>query len=59
MRFMDHPFPQTDRSFVPHEDVLAYLQSYADKFNLNRYIKFQHRVINVRPLPGDRWEVNN
>lgn len=57
MRFFDHPFPRLEPSFVSHEDILAYLQSYSDKFDLDRVIQFQHQVVNVRPLPEDRWEV--
>lgn len=57
MRFHGHSVPQTQRSFVPQEEVLAYIQSYADKFDLNRIIKFQHQVVNVRPLQEHRWEV--
>lgn len=58
MGFMDHPFPETGRSYVSHEEVLTHLESYANAFNLNHVIKFRNQVVNVRPLPGDRWEVN-
>lgn len=57
MGFLNHPFPKKQKSFVPHEEVLAFFQSYANEFNLNRVIKFRNQVVNVRPLDGDRWEV--
>lgn len=57
MGFLGHPFPRKNRSFVCHGEVLAFFQSYANKFNLHQLIKFQTQVVNVRPLQEDRWEV--
>ena len=34
-----------------------YLQSYANRFDLKRYIKFNHLVIRVRPVGNGKWEV--
>lgn len=59
MGFPSYPFPRKERSFVGHVEVLAYYQSFCDRFNLNRIIKFRQQVTNVRPLPDDRWEVKS
>lgn len=56
--FFNYPFPKKERSFVPHEDVLAFYQSYANQYNLNRIIKFRNHVVNVKPKSNNRWEVS-
>lgn len=57
MGFLNHPYPKKKRSIVAHEEVLAFFQSFATEFNMSRVIKFQQLVVNVRPLPTNRWEV--
>lgn len=57
MGFLNHPFPKKQRSFVLHDEVLAFFQSYANEYKVFDVIKFQNQVINVRPLGEDRWEV--
>lgn len=57
MGFLNHPFPKKQQSFVLHDEVLAFLRSYAHEYNLHDEIKFQNQVVNVRPLDEDRWEV--
>lgn len=59
MGFLNFPFPRTDRSFVGHKEVLAFLESYAENFNLKSVIKFENQVVNVCPLTKDRWEVRH
>lgn len=56
--FPDHHFPinYTD-SFPLQPDVLKFLHSYADRFGLNKYIKFNHLVIRVHPIENGKWEV--
>lgn len=44
MAFPDYPFPQQLPSYVHHPDVLAYLEDYANQFNLLPYIKFRTSV---------------
>ena len=41
MAFPDMPFDPSLQSFITHEDVLDYLEKYAAKFNLFKYIKVQ------------------
>lgn len=57
MEFPGHSFPNNTISFPPHSDVLKYLQSYADKFDLKKYIQFNHLVIRVHPIENNKWEV--
>lgn len=46
-----------DTDFPPHTDVLKHLHSFADHFNLNEHIKYQHMVIHVRPTENTKWEI--
>lgn len=47
-------------SYVAAKDVLAYLQTYADTFELHAHIRYNHQVIHVRPIvdaEAERWEI--
>ena len=47
MGFPDMPFDPSPQSFISHEDVLGYLEKYAAKFNLLKYIKVCMKLILV------------
>ena len=49
----DFPFPETIGEFPSHEEVLAYLHSYADHFQLWPNIHLNCKVLRVEP----RWQV--
>lgn len=57
MCYPNEPFPENEQSFVSSDDVFRYYQAYADKYNLRDYIKFEHHVLQVRPLFDNSWEV--
>jgi dimethylaniline monooxygenase (N-oxide forming) len=61
MHFPDFPFPEQETSYITAEEVLEYYQSYADTFDLRKYVKFEHHVLRVRPLSAiglkETWEV--
>lgn len=60
MCYPNEPFPENKNSFVSSSVVLAYYESFADKYNLRFNIKFQHEVIQVQPLSNDLhdgWQV--
>lgn len=57
MGYPSIPFEDQELSYILAEDVLKYYQSFADKFDLRRHIKFEHHVIRVRPLQDESWEV--
>ena len=57
MGYPDFPIPQQEKSYIPAEDMLAFLNLYADTFNVREYIKFEHYVLRVRPMNDDSWEV--
>lgn len=56
MGFPDFPIPEQDKSYIPAEDVLRFLNAYADHFGIRKYIKFNHNVKRVHPK-RKRWEV--
>lgn len=57
MEFLNHPHPNGTQSFQPQKDVLKYLRSYAERFDLNKYIKLSHLVVRVDPIENDKWNV--
>ncbi|XP_078527609.1 uncharacterized protein LOC144799878 [Lissotriton helveticus] len=65
MAYPDYPFPPNLPSFLHHSQVLAYLESYADRFKVKEHIQFHTMVEQVMPISklegendGTRaWEV--
>lgn len=59
MAYPDLPFPQGLPSFVTHTDVMQYLRSYVEHFDLGKYINFSHQVLSVKPRNDKQgvWEV--
>ncbi len=58
MEYPDHKYPDDTTSYPPQSDVLKFIHSYADRFDLNRYIKLSHLVISVKPIDdGEKWEI--
>ncbi|XP_030042805.1 flavin-containing monooxygenase FMO GS-OX-like 4 isoform X2 [Microcaecilia unicolor] len=50
MAFPDHAFSSSLPSFIHHQDVLRYLQSYAERFGILEYVKFHCLVESVKPV---------
>lgn len=57
MEYPDFRYPNSTVSYPPQADVLKFLRSYADHFDLNRYIKFSHLVLRVLPTADNKWEI--
>lgn len=57
MRFTDFEVKIENKWFLNSQEVVDFLHSYADEFNLRDVIKLQHQVIRVLPIKGDKWEV--
>lgn len=48
----------SDVSYVKQEEVLRWLENYAEQFELNKLIKLEHQVIRVTPIQeSSKWEV--
>ncbi|KAK6965027.1 Cyclopentanone 1 2-monooxygenase (CPMO) [Biomphalaria glabrata] len=52
MSFSDFPAPRDFPNFMHHSKVLEYFQRYADRFDLLKFIKFNHEVISVTQHPS-------
>lgn len=55
--YSDFPMPADYPDYPSHRQVLAYFQSYARTFDLERFIKFNAEVKKVEKLDGERWRV--
>lgn len=54
------PFPDGTSLFPSHRDITAYLESFADSFQIRERIRFNSRITSVHPLddtPGRGWLV--
>ncbi|MFV1999453.1 MAG: flavin-containing monooxygenase [Acidimicrobiia bacterium] len=54
--FRDFAAPKQWEPYLHHTQVLEYLESYAETFDLGDWIRFRHRVVMVKP-EGERWSV--
>ena len=54
--YKDFPFPDGSPQFPDHFAVRQYLEAYAQRFDLPRHIRFNSRVVEIKPR-GDRWQV--
>jgi len=53
--FDEFPMPDTFPDYPGHEDLLAYFNAYADRFDLRRCIRFRHEVVQARPDADGLW----
>ncbi len=55
--YPDFPIPADQPDFLSHRQLLAYLESYADHFNVRSAISFNTEVASVTRTDGGRWLV--
>ncbi|XP_053685201.1 senecionine N-oxygenase-like [Sabethes cyaneus] len=59
MGFPDFPIPEQEESYIPAEDVLRFLRSYADTFDVTRHVRLEHHVMFVEPSDqAGNWKVH-
>lgn len=59
VKFPDFHHSNDTASFPTQADILKFLHSYADHFELNDHIKLNHLVVRVLPVENEdgKWEV--
>ncbi|XP_066300044.1 uncharacterized protein [Branchiostoma lanceolatum] len=60
MVFPDFPYDSRLPSFLPHKEVLRYLENYTEHFGLHKYIQSLNRVDAVKPVhvhDGVKWQI--
>jgi thioredoxin reductase len=55
--FRSHRMSRRGRPFVPHREFLAYLESFADRFELHEHVELGARVERARQAADGGWEV--
>jgi dimethylaniline monooxygenase (N-oxide forming) len=60
--FSDLPFPEDVQVFPDHRDMHSYLTGYAKHFDLLKHIRFNSRVVDIRPaepfdVQAPKWRV--
>ncbi len=55
--FEDFPMPHHYPDYPSHRLVLDYFQSYAEHFNLIKYIRFNTQVLNAVPINHNQWKI--
>ncbi|XP_049545337.1 senecionine N-oxygenase-like [Anopheles darlingi] len=57
MGYPDFPIPAQSQSYIASNDILAFLRLYANRFDVERHIKFNHHVVQVQPTGDGRWQI--
>lgn len=57
MAFSDFPMPEDYPDYPHHSLILKYFESYADHFGIRDKITFNTEVLDVQPLPDNRYRV--
>nr|XP_006814540.1 PREDICTED: dimethylaniline monooxygenase [N-oxide-forming] 2-like [Saccoglossus kowalevskii] len=57
LSFSDFPFPKEWPPFIPHKRVHQYLHSYAEHYDLKKYIRFNQDVLSIEQSGDGRWNV--
>lgn len=55
--YSDFPIPDHYPDFLAHQEVLEYLESYADHFGVTSHVQFNTKVEDVTPMPDGTWKV--
>jgi len=55
--YPDFPIPSHYPDYLSHEQMLQYLESYADHFGVRPHVRFRSEVQRVEPLADGRWQV--
>src|ERR1700685_3001121 len=51
------PFPASAPLYPDHRQMTAYLEAYADRFNIRPHIRFHSKVTAIEPSTGAEWIV--
>ena len=46
-----------EKEFLRHDEVLAYLERYVERFGLGPHLRFGHRVVSCEKVDGALWKV--
>ncbi|SEF62906.1 flavin-containing monooxygenase [Nitrosomonas ureae] len=57
-QFSDFPMPDDYPDYPSHQQILAYFQAYARHFQLEKYIRFNVAVQQVRKIEKERWHLS-
>ncbi len=57
MEFPDYPMPVDYPDFPSREQIFAYLNDYARAFGIDEHIQFNAKVVYVRPVENNAWEL--
>ncbi len=55
--YPDFPIASDLPDYLSHEQVLAYLEAYADRFGVREHVRFRSEVQRVEPLADGGWSV--
>ncbi len=55
--YSDFPMPADYPDYPSHQQVLAYFQAYAQKFDLGKYIRFNAEILKAEKIEGERWRI--
>lgn len=57
MQYTDHVYAKNIVSFPYRKDIWNYLNSYALRFDVKKFTRFNHLVTSVIPIEDNKWKV--
>lgn len=57
MEYSDHVYAKNILPFPHRKDIWNYLNSYALRFDVKKFTRFNHLVTSVTPIEDDKWKV--
>lgn len=58
MEYDDYSYDETiEESYIAQDQVLRYIENYAEHFNLYQHIKFYKKIVSVDPVENQKWLV--
>ena len=57
LEFPDHKFPDSEPDYPRHPVILNYLDTYAERFNLNKYACLRTKVVDCSEYAPGKWTV--
>lgn len=57
MEFPGWKYPEGTQSYPTQKEVWDYINSYAKKFGIDKYVRLHHQVKIVQPIEGNRWRI--
>jgi dimethylaniline monooxygenase (N-oxide forming) len=58
MMFSDHPWPKNTPIFGRKNEIQRYLETYADRFQINKHIRLNSQITAAKQIDQNKWKLD-